>query len=306
LSGDFPKLFMDIAEKNDLRKKINIKPSKIINPIIADGKIVDIDKFGEIEHKGTIKVILGEKELQEKFDRFIIQNCTPYAPADSSDRMKTALYQFFNQKFGFPKYDPGVQKIVLGQENVQLFVDAINLTKEKYKKEVVEKLSEKRELQENSDWEVPVVISYNSRYKSEVQPLSAMKPFYTAKPSEPERLFVELLNNPKKVKWWYKNGEGEMKYFAVLRQDDLAFYPDFIVKFKDGVIGIFDTKSGMTAKDARERAEALQKYIKGQNKKGKKLIGGIAVYVNGTWRYNNNAKYEYNPNDLSSWKILNL
>jgi len=305
LSGDFPKLFMSIAEKNDLRKKINIKPSKIINPIIADGRIVDIDKSGEIEHKGTIKVTLGEKELQEKFDIFIIQNCTPYAPADSSDRMKTALYQFFNKKFRFPKYDPGVQKIVLGQENVQLFVDAINLTKEKYKKEVVEKLSEKRELQENSDWEVPVIISYNSRYKSEVQPLSAMKPFYTAKPSEPERLFVELLNNSKKVRWWYKNGEGEMKYFAVLRQDDQAFYPDFIVHFRDA-IGIFDTKSGMTAKDAKERAEALQKYIKGQNKKGKKLMGGIAIYINGTWRYNDSEKYEYNPNDLSSWKVLNF
>ena len=215
-----------------MQQKVNLKPSKIISPIIADGRIVDIDKSGEIEHKGTINIALNEKELQEKFDKFIVQNCTPYAPADSSDRMKTALYQFFNQEFKFDKYDPKVQAIVLGKENAQLFIDTINLAKEKYKKEVVEKLAEKRELTETPQWEVPIVITYNSRYQQEEQPLSVMKPFYTAKPSEPEKLFIEFLNKSKKVKWWYKNGEGEMKYFAVLRPDDQAFYPDFIIQLK--------------------------------------------------------------------------
>ena len=308
LSGEFSKFFIKIARDNNLKGKTNIKPSKVISPIIADGKIVDIDKSGEIEHKGTIAIALSEKELQEKFDKFIVQNCTPYAPADSSDRMKTALYQFFNQEFKYAKYDPKVQAVVLGKENVQLFVDAINLAKEKYKKEIVEKLAEKRELTETPKWEVPIIVSYNNRYQKEDQPLSVMKPFYTAKPSEPEKLFVEFLNKSKRIRWWYKNGEGEMKYFAVLRPDDQAFYPDFIIQLKDGGIGIFDTKSGRTAEtgDAAPRAEALQKFIKKQNKSGKKLKGGIAIYVNGTWRYNDNEKYEYNSKDLSSWKVIDL
>lgn len=306
LSGEFPKLFMKIAAENRLQEKINLKPTKLVNPIIADGRITNIDKAGEIEHEGAINIALNGQELQERFDKFIVQNCTPYAPADSSDRMKTALYQLFNKQFDFEKYDPKVQKIVLGKENIQLFVDNINLAKERYKKEVVEKLSEKRELKETPNWEVPLFITYNSRYKSEQQPLSAVKPFYTANKSEPERLFIDMLNNSKKVKWWFKNGESEIKYFAILREDDLAFYPDFIFQLKDGTIGIFETKGGMTAKDAKERAEALQKYIKAQNKKGKKLIGGIAIYINGTWRYNDSEKYEYNQNDLSSWKVLGL
>lgn len=304
LSGEFPKLFMKVADDVDLESKVNLKPSKIVSPLISDGKIVDIDKSGEIEHEGTIKIALNEKELQEKFDRFIVQNCTPYAPADSSDRLKTGLYQFFIQKFKFDKYDPRVQRIVLGKENIQLFVDVINLAKEKYKKDVVEKLAEKRELTEIAEWEVPLIVSYNSRYQKIEQPLSAMKPFYTAKQSEPERLFIDLLNSSSKVKWWYKNGEAEMRYFGILRPDDQAFYPDFIVQFKDGSIGIFETKAGITAKDAKERAEGLQKYIR--INKNKNLTGGIAIYVNGTWRYNNNDKYEYNPNDLSNWKVLNL
>ncbi|MCH7772546.1 MAG: hypothetical protein IIA49_16270 [Bacteroidetes bacterium] len=92
---------MKIAEETGLDKKINLKPSKIVNPIIADGKIVNIDKTGEIPSKGQIEVKLNELELQQRFDRFVYDNCTPYAPADSSDRMKTALYQFFNKKYIF-------------------------------------------------------------------------------------------------------------------------------------------------------------------------------------------------------------
>lgn len=308
LSGEFGKFFIAIARASGLEDKVNLKPMKIVSPIIAEGKIMDIDKAGEIEHRGTIDIALSERELQERFDKFIVQNCTPYAPADSSDRMKTALYQFFNQEFKFPKYDPKVQRIILGSENVQLFVDAINLAKEKYKKDVVEKLAEKRELTETPQWEVPVAISYNSRYQQIAEPRSIMQPFYTAKPSEPEKLFIKFLNNSKQVNWWFKNGEAEIKYFAVLRADDLAFYPDFIIQFKDGTIGIFDTKSGRTAEtsDAAPRAEALQKYLKEQKSLGRKLIGGLAVYVNGTWRYNDSDKYEYDEKDLSGWKILAL
>jgi len=310
LSGEFSRIFMKIAEEINLKKRITLRPSKVVSPIIADGRIVNIDKTGEIEHKGTIDVQLNVVELQHRFDKFIADNCTPYAPVDSSDRMKTAIYRFFNEKFKIKKYDPQVQRIVLGKENVQPFVDAINLAKERYKKEVVEKLSEKREIIKVPKWEVPVIISYNSRYKREEKKKSIMKPFYTKKPSQPEKQFIELLEKSDKVKWWFKNGENEIKYFAVLYKDEngfeRAFYVDFIVQFTDGSIGLFDTKSGMTAKDAGARAEGLQRYIKEQNKKGRKVWGGITIFVNGTWRYNNNEKYEYNPNDLSNWKILDV
>jgi type III restriction enzyme len=308
LSGKFVDIFMKVAEKIDLKNKITATPSKVVSPIIADGRIVDIDRFGEIEHKGTIDVQLNLAELQQRFDNFISQNCTPYAPADSSDRMKTAIYQFFTDKFKMKKFEPQVQRIVLGKENVQAFVDALNLAKEQYKTQVVEHLHEKRELQEVQKWEVPVIISYNSRYTKEEKPKSVMKPFYTKKPSEPERLFVELLENSKKVRWWFKNGETEIKYFAVLRKDEGAFYPDFIIQFEDGRVGIFDTKSGRTAEegDAGPRAEGLQKYIRDQNKKGKKLWGGIVINITGSWRYNDSENYTYNESNMKDWKLLEI
>jgi len=79
-----------------------------------------------------------------------------------------------------------------------------------------------------------------------------------------------------------------------------------VVQFEDGTIGLFDTKSGMTAKDAKTRAEGLQKYIKEQNKKGKKLWGGIVVNIGGSWRYNDSESYIYDETNLKGWKFLQL
>jgi type III restriction enzyme len=309
LSGEYAKIFMRVAGETNLQGKITTSPSRIANPIIADGKIVNIDQAGEIEQKGSIDITLSPAELQQRFDKFITESCSPYAPADSSDRMKTALYQFLIEKFKLKKFDADAQKVVLGRENVQAFVDSINLAKEKYKLEVIQPLSETREKVEVPTWEVPVLISYNERFTKENIPKSVMKPFYKRKQSEPERLFIEALENSKKVRWWFKNGETEIKYFAVMRSDDEgAFYPDFVVQFEDGSIGIFDPKAGRTAEtgDAGPRAEGLQKYIKEQNKTGKNLWGGIVIYVNGTWRYNDNETYTYDENDLTSWKLLDI
>ena len=307
LSGKFIGIFMRVAEETNLKAKITTRPSKIVIPIIADGKIVDIDKKGEIEHKGHIDVKLNQLELQQKFDRFIHDNCTPYAPADSSDRMKTAIYTFFEKKFKIKKFNPQAQRLTLGKENVQPFVDAINLSKERYKAEVVEQIMEEREKRETPNWEVPLLISYNSRYNRESHQKSIMQPCYTRKPSRPEQLFMSLLDGSAKVDWWFKNGETEPKYFAALYKDEKeyerAFYVDFIVKFKDGSIGLFDTKEGITARDAGPRAKGLQEYIK--KNKTKKLWGGIAVPVNGTWRYRDKND-EYNPNSFPDWKVLEI
>jgi len=50
----------------------------------------------------------------------------------------------------------------------------------------------------------------------------------------------------------------------------------------------------------------LARYIAGQNKKRKKLFGGIALNDQGSWRFSDTEQYEYNPHDLKSWKFLDL
>ena len=137
-----------------------------------------------------------------------------------------------------------------------------------------------------------------------------MEPFFERNnASEPERKFVDYLKNKRDVIWWFKNGERENTFFAVPYQegkDTTPFYVDWIVKYKDGRIGLFDTKGGIYAETAKSRAEGLAKYIKEENKKGKKFFGGIVISEGGSWWFNDSEVYKYDKKDLigSRWKFL--
>jgi len=113
----------------------------------------------------------------------------------------------------------------------------------------------------------------------------------------------------KQVKWWFKNGKQDATYFAVPYEKNSErhpFYVDFVAMLNNGKIGLFDTKGGIYAETAIERADGLAKYINDQNKTGKKLFGGIVIRDKNSWRYNDNIRYSYNPKDLDNWKFLDL
>jgi type III restriction enzyme len=84
------------------------------------------------------------------------------------------------------------------------------------------------------------------------------------------------------------------------------FYLDFVVMLKDRRIGLFDTKGGIYAKTAKDRAEGLAEYIRNENKKGKYLFGGIVVKDKNSWRYSDSQTYYYDPHDLKGWHFLDL
>ena len=49
----------------------------------------------------------------------------------------------------------------------------------------------------------------------------------------------------------------------------------------------------------------ISRYIR-DNKPKKKVFGGIAVFENGEWLYNDNEEYEYDDVDFSDWKSLSF
>jgi type III restriction enzyme len=104
-------------------------------------------------------------------------------------------------------------------------------------------------------------------------------------PKTTEIPFEEYLEAHENVDWWYNNGERMRKYFAVpyfelderAKSHRASFYPDYIVKFTDGTVGIFDTKSGRTAEDkhASQKANALQDYLRKYS--DEHLWGGLVI-----------------------------
>ena len=113
-------------------------------------------------------------------------------------------------------------------------------------------------------------------------------------PEKEFELYLESLNN---VEWWYKNGVNRRDYFGIRYEFDNqdgkdpshTFYPDYIVRFDDNRLGIFETKHESDQDSltyTKAKREALDKYIKNHNKNRKdlKLEGGIMIKINKEWQ----------------------
>ncbi len=127
-----------------------------------------------------------------------------------------------------------------------------------------------------------------------------------------EIAFLKFLEKSGKVEWWFKNGDRDATFFAVRYNngEEKPFYVDFIVKLKDGRIGLFDPH-GVHLSDFRPKSDGLQKYIKEQNKKGKNLFGGIVANTDsrnyrGRWVCFDKASRDFKGNGFENWVNLVL
>lgn len=163
----------------------------------------------------------------------------------------------------------------------------------------------------NDTWEVPKE-EFFAKENSELSPSSnyAQTPSYLDPGrSNIERIFEDFLNKKgkDKIQWWWKNKDYGQEYFGIKYKDEAnevrTFYPDYLVQFQNGQLGIFDTKGGITAETAKPKANALQAYITVENSKGKNLIGGILkLDKKDIWHINQSENYvNYQKED---WEVL--
>jgi len=195
--------------------------------------------------------------------------------------------------------------------NVEIFSQLLNQSVETYKpekeKELLkqmkesEKRDDKREIAQNRNFNPNTYKKYN--YKK-----SLYEPVYLRLDSEIEKYFIEYLDNNKKVVRWRQNGDEHMETnFGIKYDGYLTFQPDFLVLFNDGKIGIFDTKAiGDREEKNKIKSEALQEYIVEQNKKGKKLFGGIVVKDGEHFRINQKEKYVSFKEKADDWEYFTI
>ncbi len=320
LSPEFISGFLQAAKELDLKNSISIDIQQISRRLISDGVITNPDiEFQHLlqeevdtstYHKGDfVDRIQADIEVQHIFDSFVMQNLEPtYPESRSVGRVKESIYRFFQSEFPMQFEYGGIksQMIVLDSGNQNYFTNVINRAKEIYMSKVGK---DKVELVTDEVWEVPPYVFYSNNFTIKDSKLSILEPFYQRNDaSQVEKDFMDFIDGkPKDIEWWSKNGERDTKFFAVPYIDngqELPFYVDWIAKYKDGRIGLFDTKEGIYADTAKNKAEGLAKYIKDENDKGKKLFGGIVIPKDGSWRYNDKLEYKYDPNNLSEWKFL--
>jgi type III restriction enzyme len=274
---------------------INLKTT-LSESIILDAKISNIDQEQEVDHSNVGNVRKSEFDTNNYFMSFLSEHTGEFQQARSKGKIKIALYQALEKYLGMTCTKEDMQKIILN--NKWFFIDLIDSSVEKYAKT---RLKKDRTEKVNDKWNVPEKEFLPKNYTEKKVEKCAVSPFYTG-PFQTENGFIDnYLEFTNKVEWWYQNGEKNEVYFGIPYTDERGkknnFYPDFIVKYKDGRVGIFDTKKGSTAdsEDTKLKANSLSKYIESENKKGKKLFGGIVVPddKNESFKLNENKKRSY-------------
>ncbi len=302
-----------IGDKNKKKlknKEIEIdslegKDEIILNKTI-DAKLFDHLSGEVIKSDANFQSYLSGDDKERAFENVIKINLNGYAPKRSTPIVKNALYNWFKKYIGVNLRDNGIiyiQNIVLNNADIfgELFDQAVREYKPVKDNEIKEKIKEVEEW--STEWEIAENRNYNpNTYKPYKYNLSVYKRPYDKKvylsfASTVEESFIDLLEeNNDKIAWWWQNGSEHMALnFGIKYENGSTFQPDFLVMFKNGKLGIFDTKaSGQREEENKLKAEALQKYIKEEikRKNGEILFGGLVIMEGNHFRINSDDMYE--------------
>lgn len=260
-----------------------------MDSIIKDG-VIDSETIDKILNNSisgdTINVEMSGVDLQYAFEQIIKNNLNGLAPRRSISTVKSAIFYAMKKYLNLNTARGGIiyiQNLVV--KNEIKFAQIIDESIKKYKDYHEEEVASKDQDKWNDEWEIEPTKNYNPQTFTELDSkLSLYQPLYVAvdpngKVNQLEKEFIKYLDEHSDViEWFWENGAEHMeKNFGIKVDNKKTFQPDFIVKFKDGRIGIFDTKGGMFKTDDKIKSNALQRYIIEETYKGKNLIGGLVI-----------------------------
>ncbi len=301
--------------------------SELTNQIIVNAEFEDFDNLNfEFKEKGDdLDLEMSSNDVEKYFNYICYQLLQEQTDdeakisniARSWSRLKSAIRVWFKGVLGENSdyyYRVFIKDIQKGEESK--FRPAITQAIKDFRPMAEKLLKEKKKKQEEKEapiFEIKDVYHFTDDYVEEPQKLCVLDKFFVLKEydgKENEMKFKDYLEKKgNNIEWWFKNRDyGKnyfgIKYFNTADKKESLFYPDWIIKFKNGKFGIFDTKKGNTAKNTEGRAEGLAEKLK---ELGSKYIGGIVVLENGVWYYNNSLKYKYEKGKIGSdknWKKL--
>ena len=314
---------LGMAQKKLEKKGVDLD-SSITNQIIVDAQFEDYDRINfEFQKKGHDKTLeMSQNDVEKTFNYL----CFQLLKEQTEDKAKVSniARSWSPLKSGLRVWmkniiDPDsnyyyrvfIKDIQQGASSI--FRPAITQALKEYRP-ILEKIlierAKQNEEKEASIFTIKEFYSFTDDYEVLPAQLNVLEDFYIRKDYDGklnEVDFINYIDNKKnKIGWWFKQEIGQdyfaIKYFNTTDQKHSLFYPDWIIKFKDGRVGIFDTKSGRTATNTEGRATALAKKLK---ELGKKYIGGIAIKENGVWYHNDSEDYKYVPGKLDkNWKKI--
>ncbi|HPM85702.1 MAG TPA: hypothetical protein PLI99_01250, partial [archaeon] len=303
---------------------INLKPV-IKNQLIVDAKFKDFDQlafeFSKQGHDITLEMSVNDVEKtfnyycykllkeQTEEDAKISNIARSWSPLKSAIRVWLKGMLNDESDYYYRVFVEDVKK-----DAGSIFRPAITQAIKEYKPILQKLIAERRKTHEQREAPIFTIQQeywYTDDYEEVESELCALDKCYLQKEYEGkinETDFIKYIDKKAKdIDWWFKNRDYGKEYFAVKywhtkEQAFRLFYPDWIIKFKDGRVGIFDTKSGDTAlpEKTADKAKALALRL---NSFGKNYFGGILVKENGVWYCNSSENYDYIKGKLNKdWK----
>ena len=293
-----------------LDERLELYPEELETPVISDVVIKNVDDVMEQNEIKTINLAMSEPNVERVFRDVLRGFCGRFKSFVRSETKVVGTLKPWFKKAGID-WDTVQRAFACSEHNQRIFSEIFDRAIDQYDRVNRQEMIERRQRQDKYfDFSIPDKDEYSDKYVEVKMTKNIMLPYYrqSKAPTTTEIPFEEALDASNNVEWWYKNGEKMDKYFAVkyfeLGEDaksyGKAFYPDYIIKFNDGKIGIFDTKSGWTAEEATPKANALQKYI--SEHKDLNLFGGIVNVYNGKFYLNDSSDYEFGDGKTGQWK----
>lgn len=269
--------------------------------------LVIADELGTVEVTNRVRFARTSAELSRVFDDYCLSQLSGWEKYWSLPTFENALIESFDELLGVDELS--TKKIVLYHQNRPFFSGVIENALVEYEKtmNMRRKASERDFIRYK--WEVPEERTYNEQSCHEENDVHnhALEPFVEEnRASAPEERFVKYLEaNTQYIDWWYKNGESGMSDYAVpytkAGGEKGLFYVDFIVRMKNGVVFLLDTKTKDSRPDDPYKHNGLIDYIASQSGKTLPLKGGVLIESRqGVWRFCP-QKVE-NTSDIDSWQ----
>lgn len=232
-----------------------------------------------------------DTEIDTVFRRFINTFGSSFESngGNRSDMIATYLLEMIDRFLGVTGI--AAKKLVLADDNRDKFAFILDSALERYGSTLESVKTAAARKVAPIEWSLPTERFYDDRTNEAVAGFGhhALLPFvrFISNTSTPEREFEEYIEeNSRDIDWWYKNGDSGMQHLAVPYTKNTGekslFYPDFIIRMKDGLTYIFDTKSpGSEPDTAHLKHNALRDYICRLNAEGYNLDGGIIIKPDG-------------------------
>lgn len=253
------------------------------------------------------KVTMAENDIQAQYNDLIRSNLSGLAYVRSKSPINSAImdaFGIFYNVFGRKEKVTSIMKIVVNNKNI--FAEILSESTQEFR-EMISKEAYKKG--EHYDFKIEESRPYSIETHTELVPSikSLYKPLYVLKDNQGnpdnqlEKDFLNYLDSQNVVEWYWENGTELMRVnFGISYNNGMnTFQPDFIVKFKNGSVGILDTKPvDHRVEDTTVKANALYDYLVNINTNrglAPKIIGGIVVKV-GTqfYVYLNGNYHDYN------------